>query len=309
MYFYLPSHNMRKQTRTKVKSKLHKRNKHRERYNFPKLIEAAPDLKPFVIVNDYKDQSINFFDPEAVKMLNKALLKLHYNIDYWEIPDNYLCPPIPGRADYLHYVADLLEKVEKNGAVKCLDIGVGANCIYPLLGAQEYGWSFVGSDIDETAIEYANNNVNNNPSLKDKVEIRHQKNRLLFFNGIVKREEQFDVTICNPPFHTTADAAQKANLRKLKNLKNNRVTKSVKNFGGQHNELWYEGGEKNFATKLIRESVAFKHNCKWFTTLISKKINLGKIYKELEIANAKTVETIPMGTGNKISRIVAWTWS
>lgn len=309
MYFYLPSHNMRKQTRTKVKSKLHKRNKHRERYNFPKLIEAAPDLKPFVIVNDYKDQSINFFDPEAVKMLNKALLKLHYNIDYWEIPDNYLCPPIPGRADYLHYVADLLEKVEKNGAVKCLDIGVGANCIYPLLGAQEYDWSFVGSDIDETAIEYANNNVNNNPSLKDKVEIRHQKNRLLFFNGIVKREEQFDVTICNPPFHTTADAAQKANLRKLKNLKNNRVTKSVKNFGGQHNELWYEGGEKNFATKLIRESVAFKHNCKWFTTLISKKINLGKIYKELEIANAKTVETIPMGTGNKISRIVAWTWS
>ncbi len=300
---------MRKQTRTKVKSKLHKRNKHRERYNFPKLIEAAPDLKPFVIVNDYKDQSINFFDPEAVKMLNKALLKLHYNIDYWEIPDNYLCPPIPGRADYLHYVADLLEKVEKNGAVKCLDIGVGANCIYPLLGAQEYGWSFVGSDIDETAIEYANNNVNNNPSLKDKIEIRHQKNRLLFFNGIVKREEQFDVTICNPPFHTTADAAQKANLRKLKNLKNNRVTKSVKNFGGQHNELWYEGGEKNFATKLIRESVAFKHNCKWFTTLISKKINLGKIYKELEIANAKTVETIPMGTGNKISRIVAWTWS
>ncbi len=309
MYFYLPSHNMRKQTRTKVKSKLHKRNKHRERYNFPKLIEAAPDLKPFVIVNDYKDQSISFFDPEAVKMLNKALLKLHYNIDYWEIPDNYLCPPIPGRADYLHYVADLLEKVEKNGAVKCLDIGVGANCIYPLLGAQEYDWSFVGSDIDETAIEYANNNVNNNPSLKDKVEIRHQKNRLLFFNGIVKREEQFDVTICNPPFHTTADAAQKANLRKLKNLKNNRVTKSVKNFGGQHNELWYEGGEKNFATKLIRESVAFKHNCKWFTTLISKKINLGKIYKELEIANAKTVETIPMGTGNKISRIVAWTWS
>lgn len=299
---------MRKQTPPKVKSKLHKRNKHRERYDFPKLIECLPELKPFVVVNKYKDQSVNFFDPEAVKMLNKALLKLHYGIEYWEIPENYLCPPIPGRADYLHYVADLLGEVETNSAIKCLDIGVGANCIYPIIGVQAYDWDFVGSDFDETAIKFANKIVESNSQLKNKVEIRTQKNRLLFLNGIIKTDEKFDVTICNPPFHASLDAAQKANLRKLKNLKNNKVTKSIKNFGGQNNELWYEGGEKNFVTKLIRESVAFKHNCKWFTTLISKKINLGKVYKELELANAKTVKTIPMGTGNKISRIVAWSF-
>ncbi len=296
---------MRKQP-AKVKSKLHKRNKHRERYDFQRLIESTTELASFVIINDYKDKSINFFDPAAVKMLNKALLKLHYGIENWEIPPNYLCPPIPGRADYLHYVADMLGETKPNVAIKCLDIGVGSNCIYPIIGTKEYGWQFVGSDIDPIAIEFATKIVNSNSSLKDKIEIRHQKNRTHFFNGIIKEDEQFDLTICNPPFHTSADAAKKATMRKLKNLKNNKVTKPVKNFGGQNNELWYLGGEKNFVSKLIQESKTYRNACKWFTSLISKKINLGKIYKELEIANAKEVKTIPMGTGNKITRIVAW---
>ncbi len=68
-------------------------------------------------------------------MLNKALLAAHYDIEYWDIPDTYLCPPIPGRADYVHRVAELLD-VEVKGKyvhhkVRALDVGVGANCIYP----------------------------------------------------------------------------------------------------------------------------------------------------------------------------------
>ena len=296
---------MRKQP-AKIKSNLHPRNKHKARYDFEKLIKACPELKPFVIINKYKDQSISFFDPNAVKMLNKALLKLHYQIDHWEIPENYLCPPIPGRADYLHYVADLLGENEKNENVKCLDIGVGANCIYPIIGVQEYGWHFVGTDIDPVAIEYAVKVVEANPVLKNKIEIRLQKNKSKFFKGMIQEDEKFDVTICNPPFHISADAAKKATMRKLNNLKPNKVDKPVLNFGGQNNELWYPGGEKRFVSDLIHESVSFKNSCKWFSALISKKINLGKIYKELENAKVKEVKTIPMGTGNKITRVVAW---
>jgi len=33
--------------------------------------------------------------------------------------------------------------------VRGLDIGTGASAIYPLLGARVYGWSFLGTDIDE----------------------------------------------------------------------------------------------------------------------------------------------------------------
>jgi 23S rRNA (adenine1618-N6)-methyltransferase len=53
-------------------------------------------------------------------------------------PANYLCPPIPAVADYLHYLADLLADgsggVPRGIKVRALDVGVGANCIYPLLG-------------------------------------------------------------------------------------------------------------------------------------------------------------------------------
>ena len=95
-------------------------------------------------LNPYGKQTINFFNPQAVKALNKALLVTHYGIRYWDIPKNYLCPPIPGRADYIHYIADLIDPEGVNMMVKeecddqprrqcrCLDIGVGANCIYPL---------------------------------------------------------------------------------------------------------------------------------------------------------------------------------
>lgn len=90
------------------KSELHARNLHRSRYDFPQLIESCPELAPFVSLNKYDDLSVNFSDPEAVKMLNKALLKHFYHIQNWDIPKDFLCPPIPGRADYIHYLADLL---------------------------------------------------------------------------------------------------------------------------------------------------------------------------------------------------------
>ena len=164
-----------KKEHPKEKSSLHPRNKHRERYDFKQLIDSCPELGQFVKLNNYKDESIDFFNPEAVKMLNKALLKHYYGIDNWDIPKNYLCPPIPGRADYIHHIADLLgsnnsefqrNKIPTGNKIKCLDIGVGANCVYPIIGNKEYGWSFVGTDIDPVSIESANKIIEMNPFLK-----------------------------------------------------------------------------------------------------------------------------------------------
>ena len=146
------------------KNNLHPRNKHRLRYNFPELIAACPELSAFVAPNPYGDLSVDFKDPNAVKALNRALLQFFYKVDLWDVPEGYLCPPIPGRADYIHTLADLLA-ADNNGSIplgksiKVLDIGVGANCIYPLIGHHEYGWSFVGSDIDHIAVNSAKNIV------------------------------------------------------------------------------------------------------------------------------------------------------
>jgi 23S rRNA (adenine1618-N6)-methyltransferase len=296
---------------TTEKTELHPRNRHRGRYDFDLLTHSCPELKPFVITNAYNDRSIDFFNATAVKMLNKALLKHYYNIQQWEIPDNYLCPPIPGRADYIHHVADLLAgsnngKIPTGSNVKCLDIGTGANCIYPIIGTYEYGWSFTGSDIDSVAIDAANTLVKLNPALKGKVELRLQLNSNDVFRGVIHKGEQFDVSICNPPFHASAAEAKAGTLRKLSNLKGRKISKPALNFGGTNSELWCEGGEAKFVQTMIKQSSEFATSCNWFTTLVAKHANLQGIYYGLKKVNAAEVKTIAMAQGNKSSRIVAW---
>lgn len=302
-----------KKEHPKEKSRLHPRNKHRERYNFKQLIDSCPELAPFVAMNSYDDESIDFFNPEAVKMLNKALLMHYYNINQWNIPPNYLCPPIPGRADYIHHIADLLGisnhgKIPTGAKIKVLDIGVGANCVYPIIGNKEYGWSFIGTDIDRIAIESANIIVELNPFLKGKVELQLQNNPKHIFYGIIQKDELIDLSICNPPFHASFAEAQSGTLRKLRNLTHKKILSPIPNFGGQNTELWCEGGEERFVRDMIQQSKTFSDSCFWFSSLISKQSNLKPVYEALTKAEVVEVKTIPMGQGSKTSRIVAWTF-
>ncbi len=303
----------KKKKHPKVKSRLHARNRHRLRYDFKALGESCPELADFVSLNKYQDESIDFSNQEAVKTLNKALLKHYYDLEYWDIPENYLCPPIPGRADYIHHISDLLGgynygKIPSGKNVKCLDIGVGANCVYPIIGVKEYGWSFVGSDIDPVSIESANKIISMNLILKDNVECRLQPDSKDFFYGVIRKDESIDLSICNPPFHASEAEAKAGNLRKESNLKQVKVTETKLNFGGQNNELCYDGGEERFVRNMIRQSKKFGKSCFLFSSLISKQSSLKSAYKVLEQAEALEVKIIPMGQGNKISRLLAWTF-
>jgi 23S rRNA (adenine1618-N6)-methyltransferase len=296
-----------------IKAKLHPRNKHREQYDFKALIATCPKLADFVAVNQYGNESIDFFNPEAVRTLNKALLHHFYGIENWEFPANYLCPPIPGRADYIHHIADVLAesnngKVPKGAKIKCLDIGVGANCIYPIIGKKEYAWSFIGSDIDPVSFESARRIIELNPFLHDKIELRFQHNIARFFDGILQKDERIDLSICNPPYNSSHEEAQSEAIRKLKNLKGKKITKPILNFGGQNNELWCEGGEVRFVQDMIKESVRYANNCLWFSTIISKEANLPEIFTALKEAKVLESNTVDMGQGNKMSRIVVWTF-
>ncbi|MES2761611.1 MAG: 23S rRNA (adenine(1618)-N(6))-methyltransferase RlmF [Bacteroidota bacterium] len=294
------------------KSGLHPRNKHRSRYNFDELIKACSELRQFVYINQFNVETIDFTNAEAVKTLNRALLKQFYHIDHWDIPQNYLCPPIPGRADHIHNLADVLSLsnggiVPKGKSVTALDIGTGANCIYPLLGYQEYGWSFIVSDCDSLAIKVAKQIIESN-ALSKSIECRFQPNPSFIFKGIIKPNEFIDITMCNPPFHASAAEAQSGSHKKWKNLGYKKTEKPVLNFGGQTNELWCKGGEVGFISKMIEESVDFKEQCLWFTSLVSKSENLPVIYAALKRVGTVTVKTISMSQGNKISRIVCWTF-
>ncbi|WP_064196706.1 MULTISPECIES: 23S rRNA (adenine(1618)-N(6))-methyltransferase RlmF [Emticicia] len=300
-----------KPTNSTEKSGLHPRNPHRFRYDFKALIVSCPELEKFVSINKFGDESIDFANPDAVKTLNRAILKHFYQISLWDIPKNYLCPPIPGRADYIHYIADLLaddnqKQIPIGKKIKVLDIGVGANCVYPIIGSQAYGWDFVGTDIDPTAIKSAQNIIKSNSVLTDKIECRLQPSNKHIFEGILKPNEFFDVSICNPPFHTSAEEAAAGSQRKIKNL--GLKDKNKLNFGGQNAELWCEGGEETFVRNMIFESKEIGQQINWFTSLISKKEHLPSIYYYLKKVNAIEIKTINMAQGQKISRIVAWTF-
>lgn len=301
------------QNQPAVKETLHPRNQHRTGYDFAKLMKVLPALRNFVKPNQYDVESIDFSNPEAVKVLNSALLKSFYGINYWDIPAGYLCPPIPGRADYIHYIADLLagenEGVIPTGdKIKALDIGMGANCVYPLIGNSVYGWQFTGTDIDPAAIQSANQIIANNPGLDSRIKSRPQINKANIFKGVITQSEIFDFTMCNPPFHTSLKEAQAGAIKKLNNLSNGKQQEAVSNFGGKNNELWCPGGEVAFIRNMADQSALFADRVFWFTTLVSKKDSLPAVYRALHKVKAVEVKTINMAQGQKVSRIVAWTF-
>lgn len=279
------------------KKALHKNNIHNKGYDFKVLQEKYPKIKEFVI-EKYGKETIDFSNPKAVKEFNKALLSVYYNINTWEFSDDNLCPPIPGRVDYIHYLADLIGKEKE---VTVLDIGTGATCIYPLLGNAVYNWSFVASDIDLDSLDSAQDIIDDN-NLDAKIKLRQQFKEEHVLKGILEKEDSFTVTMCNPPFYKSAEEARGANRRKSRNLGNN----AVRNFSGNSNELWYIGGEKAFLHTYLYESSQYPTVSKWFTSLVSKKENVESLQKSGKKLGVKEFKVIPMTQGNKVTRIVCW---
>lgn len=276
---------------------LHPNNKHRNGYDFDVLVKSLPSLDQFLIER-YGKQTIDFSNDNAVKTLNKALLKAYYKISYWEFPDENLCPPIPGRVDYIHHLADL---VKDSGSCNVLDIGTGANCIYPLLGVSEYNWKFVATDIDKTAIKYAEKNIKGN-NLTDKITVRLQENKEQVLKGIVTENDTFDLIMCNPPFYKSEIEAKEANSRKTKNLK---IT-TKRNFSGRSNELWCRGGEKAFLHTYLYESSNLKSVSQWYTSLVSKKETVKSLELSAKKLGTRETKVIQMQQGNKITRVFCW---
>jgi len=295
--------------------KLHPRNIHNKGYDFKSLCQVLPALKPYVHENKYQQLTIDFSEPKAVKLLNSALLARHYNIQGWDIPDGYLCPPIPGRVDYIHYLADLLSKTlsskslanqsKQSSKVNVLDIGTGASCIYPILGSKTYQWHFTATDIDPKSIQYAKQNIAKDTTLKQIITPKLQPNAKHIFSGIINESDFFALTLCNPPFHHSLGEAKTGTERKWKNL-GKQHTSDTLNFGGQKAELWCPGGEVAFIKNMIRESKLFSQQVLWFTCLVSKKDSLRPIKLALKKANVKNVQVIKMAQGQKISRFIAW---
>lgn len=300
-------------TTGKKQSGLHPRNVHVGRYDFQLLCGSKPELRKHLRPNPAGDQTIDFGDQAAVLCLNAALLSHYYQIETWKIPPGYLCPPIPGRADYIHHLGDLLAKTHRGGVpegegVRVLDVGTGANCIYPIIGNRSHGWEFVGSEIDPVSLDSARAIVRGNPCLGGAVTIVPQEDAESLFRGVIGQDDRFSLTMCNPPFHKSAEQAQASNSRKVRNLAKQKsaIKPAPLNFGGQANELWCPGGEERFVKTMIRESVEFAEQVGWFTSLVSKAAHVSGLRRAATRAGAAQVEVVEMSQGQKRSRFLAW---
>lgn len=296
---------------TAVKSTMHPANPHLSGYDMAALCASYPALTPFLVVTPRGEQSIDFADPVAVKRLNQALLAHHHQLPLWDVPDGYLCPAVPGRLDYLLYLADVLKnshlgKTPKKSQIKILDLGCGANLIYALLAARHLGWQVLGSDIDEGALAHATTLLTQH-QLAHRIELRQQRSSQHIFDGLLKSGEYIDATLCNPPFHRSAEEAATGSMRKRTNLGLASDSPEL-NFAGLSHELWCEGGELAFIQRMMQQSVAVGHQVYWFSSLVSKKEHLAPLQALLQQLGVVEQQVVDMAQGNKQSRFIAWTF-
>jgi 23S rRNA (adenine1618-N6)-methyltransferase len=184
-------------------------------------------------------------------------------------------------------------QLPRGPAVRVLDLGVGASCIYPLLGTREYDWSFVGADIAPASLDWARRLV-----AADRIELRLQPDPRKLFATVTAPGETFAASLCNPPFYASAAEAAADTQRKLRNRA---ALQHTRNFGGQANGR----DELAFVRRMIAESAQRPTLCRWFTTLVSQSSRLPELKTALTNARAAEVRIIPMQHGQKITRILA----
>ncbi|KAJ8599066.1 hypothetical protein CTAYLR_007614 [Chrysophaeum taylorii] len=100
------------------------------------------------------------------------------------MPATRLVPCIPNRLAYLCWLREIVGP----GPKRVLDVGTGCSAIYAILGHACFGWSFVATDVDDEALEWARRNARGLP-----IEVRR-------CDGVPPGEEHFDLVLSNPPF-------------------------------------------------------------------------------------------------------------
>lgn len=302
---------------------MHPKNRYASPHDFPALAQHVPALSEHFITTPDGRTSLDFADPQAVRLLNKALLIRDYGLKHWDIPQGNLCPGVPGRLDYVHVVADLLRdhpvnkqghegdgaqgaKKVKEHRVHGLDIGTGASLIYPILALKEYGWRMVGTDVNATSLKIATAIARFNPGLEKGIIVRKQPDPQSIFCNAILPGEYFDFTMCNPPFFESAEAVKAAAKLKWEKLGVKDGASPTLNFGGQANELWTEGGEPVFLQRMIQESTKYTKQVGWFTTLVSKKGYLKIAERAFKQFGITETRTIGIGQGGKLRRVICW---
>lgn len=256
---------------------MHPRNKYKKGPNFKQLAVYYPKFRKVAATDLTGKVHIDFKDEETLRVLTEILLQHDFDLTV-NIPPNKLVPTLPLRLNYVLWIEDLMTHAsfKEMANVKGIDIGTGAVCIYPLLLAKIYGCHMLGTEIDETSIEVALENVKNN-NLQNLIKvIKVDKDKIL--QGTIEDNETFHFVMCNPPFFETEESSDKVIKQQPPR---NAPTGNLK-------ELSIEGGEKSFITKMMEESIQIGEKIKIYTTMLGRKSSLLyflKLLKKYGISN------------------------
>lgn len=169
----------------------------------------------------------------------------------------------------------------------------------------------VGIELNEESVQYARENIKEN-ALSDRIQIIHSTSTENPFDGLDPNEnaEQFDFTMCNPPFfqdeieHDDKDEtdfeAEKQRTDKQKPPNNAKTGISC--------ELMTAGGEVEFVKKIIQKSKEFQMAIKIFTTMLGHKSSLSVILQEVKTLGITNYCTSEFCQGWTKRWGIAWTF-
>ena len=229
--------------------------------------------------------------------MTKCILNYYFKIKYYSISNNFLIPTVPSRLNYINVINSLLKSYGvKNNEKEIIgiDIGTGANIIYPLLGYSVYKWKFICSEINEQAFENASKIIKEN-NLEENIKLIKQKYNNFIFIGIINRENRYTFTMCNPPYYDYEEEIK--------------IEDKKRDCEYNFDEIYYKNGEIGFFDKYFEESICYWKNVFIFTFLIGKKSNAEKIYEKIsENKGIKFFDIKRIKTGNNMRYIIYWSF-
>ncbi|XP_059127160.1 RNA N6-adenosine-methyltransferase METTL16 isoform X2 [Peromyscus eremicus] len=283
---------------------MHARNRYKDKPpDFAYLASKYPDFKQHIQINLNGRVSLNFKDPEAVRALTCTLLKEDFGLSI-DIPLERLIPTVPLRLNYIHWVEDLIghQDSDKSTLRRGIDIGTGASCIYPLLGATLNGWYFLATEVDDMCFNYAKKNVEQN-NLSDLIKVVKVPQKTLLMDALKEESEIiYDFCMCNPPFFANQLEAQGVNSRNSR-----RPPPSSVNTGGI-TEIMAEGGELEFVKRIIHDSLQLKKRLRWYSCMLGKKCSLSPLKEELRIQGVPKVTFTEFCQGRTMRWALAWSF-
>ncbi|KAM6450040.1 RNA N(6)-adenosine-methyltransferase METTL16 [Liasis olivaceus] len=284
---------------------MHARNRYKNKPpDFAYLASKYPEFKQHVQINLSGRVSVNFKDPQAVRALTCTLLKEDFGLQI-DIPLERLIPTVPLRLNYIHWVEDLIAQQDtaaKGSVTWGIDIGTGASCIYPLLGATLNGWYFIATEVDDVCFSYAKKNVEQN-NLSDLIKVVKVPQKTLLLDALEEESEViYDFCMCNPPFFANQLEAKGVNSRNPR-----RPPPSSINTGGI-TEIMAEGGELEFVKRIIHDSLQLKKRLRWYSCMLGKKCSLAPLKEELRIHGVPKVTHTEFCQGRTMRWALAWSF-